>query len=91
MPWLNLLALNFPYHNAHHARPTAPWYRLPRLHRELFGDQYGQALPFRNLMRSYHRYRVPRLMGVEHDRAGVGAARGRDFVGALGVSFLVAH
>jgi fatty acid desaturase len=35
-PWLNLLVLNFGYHNAHHVRPTAPWYRLPRLHAELF-------------------------------------------------------
>jgi hypothetical protein len=37
-PWLNLLVLNFGYHNAHHVRPTAPWYRLPRLHAELFGE-----------------------------------------------------
>ncbi|NND44751.1 MAG: fatty acid desaturase, partial [Xanthomonadales bacterium] len=26
--WLNWLTLNFGWHNAHHARPTVPWYRL---------------------------------------------------------------
>ncbi|MGH8705185.1 MAG: fatty acid desaturase, partial [Burkholderiales bacterium] len=36
-PWLNLLTLNFGYHNAHHERAAVPWYRLPALHRELFG------------------------------------------------------
>lgn len=90
-PWLNLLALNFPYHNAHHARPTEPWYRLPRLHRSLFGETSGRVLPFGNLLRSYHRFRVARIMGVDKDAVGDGPARGRDFAGALGVSFLVAH
>lgn len=90
-PWLNLLALNFPYHNAHHARPTAPWYRLPQLHRELHGADYAQVLPFANLLRSYHRYRVARIVGIENDGPDRSAARGREFVGALGVSFLVAH
>lgn len=90
-PWLNLLALNFPYHNAHHARPTEPWYRLPALHRSLFGERSEQVLKFRHLLQSYHRFRVERIMGVEQDMLGDGPARGRDFAGALGVSFLVAH
>ena len=38
-PWLNLLALNFGYHNAHHHRASVPWYRLPALHRDLYGEQ----------------------------------------------------
>ena len=33
-PWLNLLTLNFGYHNAHHERASVPWYRLAALHRE---------------------------------------------------------
>lgn len=37
-PWLNLLFLNFPYHNAHHEKPIVPWYNLPALHKKLFGD-----------------------------------------------------
>ncbi|MEO8038383.1 MAG: fatty acid desaturase, partial [Betaproteobacteria bacterium] len=36
--WLNVLTLNFGYHNAHHERAAVPWYRLPALHAELFGD-----------------------------------------------------
>ena len=30
-PWLNLLYLNFGYHNAHHHDMRCPWYRLPEL------------------------------------------------------------
>lgn len=89
--FVNLAVLNFPYHNAHHARPTEPWYRLAQLHRELFGRQAAQVLPFANLLRSYHRYRVARILGQERDELGQGPSRGRAFVGALGVSFLVAH
>ncbi|MBS1246767.1 MAG: fatty acid desaturase [Proteobacteria bacterium] len=88
-PWLNLLTLNFGYHNAHHVRPTAPWHRLPTLHRELFGDDRRQVLPFGQLLHSYHRYRVPRV--VNGDPPGMDVGDGRDFVGVVGVSFLTAH
>jgi fatty acid desaturase len=88
-PWLNLLMLNFGYHNAHHVRPTAPWHRLPTLDRELFGDDHRQVLPFGQLLRSYHRYRVPRV--VNGDPPGIDVGDGRDFVGVVGVSFLTAH
>ena len=88
-PWLNLLALNFPYHNAHHVRPTAPWYRLPALHRELFGDDRRQIFQFARLLRSYHRYRVARVLNGDAPDMDVGD--GRDFVGVVGVSFLTAH
>jgi fatty acid desaturase len=88
-PWLNLLVLNFGYHNAHHVRPTTPWYRLPRLHAELFGDDRSQLLPFARLLRSYHRYRVARVLNGDPPWMDVGD--GRDFVGVVGVSFLTAH
>lgn len=89
-PWLNLLVLNFGYHNAHHEKPTTPWYRLPKLHRDLFGDDTGQVFPFVNLLKSYHQYRVPRILNAdEGDIAGL--ERGRRFVGVDGVSFLTAH
>ena len=42
--WLNLLVLNFPYHNAHHVRPGVPWYRLPALHRSLYGEKDRQVI-----------------------------------------------
>lgn len=120
-PWLNLLVLNFGYHNVHHVRPTAPWYRLPRLHAEWFGetanaphlaagrtseasrvsdsargprlrpvgDDRAQLLPFRRLLRSYHRYRVPRVLNG--DPPGMNVGDGGDFIGVVGVSFLTAH
>ena len=88
-PWLNLLTLNFGYHNAHHIRPTVPWYRLPKLHAEQFGDDHRQLLPFSRLLRSYHRYRVPRVLHGDAPDTTVGDAGG--FVGVVGVSFLTAH
>jgi fatty acid desaturase len=88
-PWLNLLTLNFGYHNAHHVRPTAPWYTLPGLHRELFPDEREQVLTVSDLLRSYHRYRVARIVNADAPELDVG--NGREFVGVLGVSFLTAH
>ncbi|MBD3670362.1 MAG: fatty acid desaturase [Gammaproteobacteria bacterium] len=90
-PWLNLITLNFGYHNAHHERPTVPWYRLPALHRDLYGEDQQQLLPFRNLLRSYHRYRVARVLGEDEGVVGDGESKGLFFVGADGVSFLTAH
>lgn len=89
-PWLNLLVLNFGYHNAHHEKPITPWYRLPALHKQLFGEDQQQIFPFINLLKSYHRYRVPRMLNAEaEDIAGL--SKGRYFVGVDGVSFLTAH
>ena len=38
-----------------------PWYRLPAYHRETFGDDPAQVIPFRTALKIYHRYRVPRV------------------------------
>jgi acyl-lipid omega-6 desaturase (Delta-12 desaturase) len=88
-PWLNLVTLNFGYHNAHHARPTVPWYRLPALHRELFPDDHGQVLGFTEQLSAYHRHRVQRVMGdyadpeVFRERLRRGEAAGADAVSFL--------
>lgn len=87
-PWLDWMVLNFGYHNAHHERVAVPWYRLPRLHRELFGDAHRCVIPLSQLFITWHRNRVRR---VDSDDYGVPAAEGRradHFVGAHGVSFL---
>jgi fatty acid desaturase len=72
-PWLNLLVLNFGYHNAHHVRPTAPWYRLPRLHAEQFGETANAPDPVTGRMsvasRASDSARGPRLRPVGDDRA----------------------
>lgn len=88
-PWLNLVTLNFGYHNAHHLRPTAPWYTLPRLHRELIGDDQSQVLFIGPLLHAYHRYRVARVLNA--DPADLEVGDGREFIGVVGVSFLTAH
>ncbi len=88
-PALNLLVLNFCYHNAHHARPTVPWYRLPQLHRDLGGDTTSHALPMRALLMSYHRYRVARVLHADPPDTDI--IDPSQFVGVTGVSFLTAH
>jgi len=90
-PWLNLLVLNFGYHNAHHERPTVPWYRLPSFHTECYGQDDEQLLPFANLISAYHRYRVLRVLNADESDDPVMKDQGRTFIGVDGVSFLTAH
>jgi len=106
--WVNLLCLNFGYHNAHHERAGVPWYRLPALHRELFSAEASatqplpaQALPVQalpaqpalllplsELLVTFHRHRVRRVLASDYGQLGTGAGRADGFVGAHGVSFL---
>ena len=60
-PCLNLLVLNFGYHNAHHADMNLPFYRLPEKHRELTGDDPDDVIPLLSQLRVYHRNRVRRV------------------------------
>jgi fatty acid desaturase len=89
-PWLNLLLLNFPFHNAHHEKPTAPWYRLPALHRELYGDTPAQAIPMARLLLPFHRHRVTRVLADDYGVVDPRADHAAGFVGAVSVSFLTA-
>src|SRR5690606_39101701 len=73
-PALNLLVLNFAFHNAHHDKPGVPWHRLPALDQRLYGSDARQVVPLRRLLADFHRHRVGRLFD-----------RGR---GAVGVSLL---
>jgi fatty acid desaturase len=89
-PWLNLLALNFAYHNAHHARPAVPWYRLPALHRKLYGETDRQVIGARRLLGGYHRHRVARVLAADYGKIAADGDRAAGFIGAVGVSFLTA-
>lgn len=91
-PWLNLLTLNFAYHNAHHARSGEPWYRLPALHHALYGESDPQVLPCRDLIAGYHRNRVTRVFAADYGSVGTDTtgSRASRFIGAVGVSFLTA-
>lgn len=89
---LNLLWLNFGYHNAHHEKPVVPWHRLPALHRELYDKRYAQVIPVRQLLKSFHINRVRRVLSSDYGRVLPPDAPGRadGFLGAVGVSFLTA-
>ncbi len=88
-PWLNLLFLNFSYHNAHHEKPVAPWFSLPKLHADLFGtSQSLPVIPMHKLLLAYHRHRVKRLTSGDYGKVTNHSADG--FIGAAGVSFLTA-
>lgn len=90
--WLNLVWLNFGFHNAHHERPTAPWHRLPAFHRELYPDSYAQVVTVRELLHSFHVNRVRRVLASDYGQIQAPGISGRThgFVGAVGVSFLTA-
>jgi fatty acid desaturase len=86
-PLLNLITLNFGYHNAHHKKPVAPWYRLPALHAQLYGSLEANTHGFAALLRNYWCNRTSIVMGeygVTNERWSDAAT----FPGALGVSFL---
>jgi fatty acid desaturase len=88
--WLNVLVLNFPYHNAHHVRPSMPWHRLPALHRSLYGEKDPQVITCRHLLASYHRHRVARVLAENYGSVSATGNRAGGFLGAVGVSFLTA-
>jgi fatty acid desaturase len=89
-PRLNLLLLNFPYHNAHHEKPTVPWYRLPALHRDLYDGQSGQVIPMSKLLPPFHRHRVTRVLADDYGEVDPRAGHTEGFIGAVSVSFLTA-
>lgn len=89
-PWLNLLLLNFSYHNAHHERPIVPWHDLPKLHSELFPEEYNQVIPMSELLKGYHRDRLKRITSDDYGEVGTGPGKADRFLGAVGVSFLTA-
>jgi fatty acid desaturase len=90
--WANLLWLNFGFHNAHHDRPTLPWYRLPAYHRELYPADYAQVITVRELLYSFHVNRVQRVLSADYGDVRSPGSQGRAdrFLGAVGVSFLTA-
>jgi len=89
-PWMNLLLLNFSYHNAHHEKPTAPWHQLPALHRQLYADEHAQVIPMASLLRGFHRDRVRRVLSDDYGVVTTGPDKAERFYGAVGVSFLTA-
>jgi omega-6 fatty acid desaturase (delta-12 desaturase) len=90
-PTLNLLALNFCYHNAHHQKPTLGWYRLPALHAQMYPGVESRILGFGEQARSFHKHRVARIYAEDYgdDEVKTSLREGRA-VGADALSFLTA-
>lgn len=90
--WLNMIWLNFGFHNAHHERPIAPWYKLPGLHRELYPSDYAQVVTVGELLHSFHINRVKRVLASNYGEVQPPGTphRADAFLGAVGVSFLTA-
>lgn len=87
--WVNLLMLNFGYHNVHHDVMRCPWHSLPALDRELYQGDEAQYIGIKDLLINYHRFRISRIF------LGQGEALNRfedldidKFYGATAVSLL---
>jgi fatty acid desaturase len=57
----NWLVLNFGFHNAHHRRPTVPWYRLPAWYKEHISADPASVIPFSKQLKMYFVHRVHRV------------------------------
>ncbi len=82
-PLLNLLVLNFCYHNVHHWKSGEPWHRLPRLHRQRYPQSCPQVVPLDQQLQRFHHYRLDRAYPLGPGSVDAGTQ------GAAGVSFLV--
>ena len=78
-PWLNLLVLNFCYHNVHHHKPNEPWYRLPAHHDEAYPQGCHQLVGFFLQVKQFFKHRVSRIHHPDNQQ----------LTGADGVSFMV--
>ncbi|MGI0491238.1 fatty acid desaturase [Alkalinema pantanalense CENA528] len=89
-PWLNLILLNFGYHNAHHADMRCPWYSLPQLDQQLYPKCQIHYITLPSLIANYHRFRVSRIFSGQGEVITHNGNHHLDkFYGATEVSFLV--
>jgi fatty acid desaturase len=92
LPWLNILVLNFGYHNAHHLCMQASWYHLPKIHTQFCQDPVRKTISIGQQIVNYHRFRIKRLVCGQGDvvtKAGEFALE--NFFGATDVSFLMLY
>jgi fatty acid desaturase len=87
-PWLDLLFLNFGYHNAHHHNMSCPWHELPALHAKLYGTGNLSPLFLPQLIGNYHRFRLPRLFSGQGEMDKDGKINLESFTGGISVSLL---
>jgi fatty acid desaturase len=80
----NVLFLNYGYHNAHHYLFSAPWYHLPKIDKDMFGDTQPQHILFSDWVRFYHKNRINRIFnGLGTPRLENGHLRIEHFYGII--------
>ncbi len=88
--WLNVLLLNFGYHNAHHELMKCPWYSLPELDKELYTGDEIHYITLPELIGNYHRFRLSRIYSGQGSAVDAQGNRHLEtFYGGTEVSFLV--
>ncbi|MEM8809354.1 MAG: fatty acid desaturase [Cyanobacteria bacterium P01_G01_bin.38] len=87
-PWLNLLFLNFGYHNAHHHNMSLPWHELPDLHHKLYAEKGGGLMPLPALVNNYYRFRIDRLFSGQGEAIVESDSAIASFTSGIAVSFL---
>ena len=91
--WPNWFTLNFGFHNVHHDDMKVPWYQLPEVHRNLFGNQAEAVIPLGAQLKIFHKNRVSRVVGNHEGDEPFGkdfliAARRAEVSGGNAASFL---
>lgn len=88
-PWINLLFLNFGYHNAHHYNMSCPWHELPELHQTLYSDTPDGIMLLPILVGNYNKFRLKRLFSGQGEATLAASQSSLErFVGGVAVSFL---
>jgi fatty acid desaturase len=87
--WLNILLLNFGYHNAHHTVMKCPWHNLPELNQELEKQTNIRYVSLKQQLIHYHRFRLTRFIVGQGTAVDENQSPTFDnFYGAHDVSFL---
>ena len=79
----NWFTLCFGFHNAHHLRPTVPWYRLPAYYREKISNDPASVVPFKVQLKLYHKYRVNRVTHSRGDLDDLPVPMEKDYLEAV--------
>ena len=88
-PWLNVLLLNFGYHNAHHTLMKCPWHSLPELNQEIEEPSNVRYVSLRKQLTHYHHFRLTRFILGQGEAVDENQNPTFDkFYGAQDVSFL---
>ena len=88
-PWLNVLLLNFGYHNAHHTLMKCPWHSLPELNRAIEQPSNVRYVSLKQQLVHYHHFRLTRFILGQGEAVDENKNPTFDkFYGAHDVSFL---